>query len=248
MIYAYADPALVSLQIIHAVRHRLARFGNQEVMHADRLWAAFRSPVAPGILEIADEFLLLRVHRDRWLHALLKASDLVVDILELRIPVMVLKAFPCFLIRLQAVPELVQQIGYRRVADIMPHGVQCDREVSHTLRRPTQRRIRLPCCGGLDQCVEIRQKRGVLLDHRFASTARSSLAVRTQRRVRLCFQFPQAALNRRPRYTGRTLNERDPPVSERPGLRRRPEALRPFRQHRGECLVLRPQRTDVHSE
>jgi len=72
-----------------------------------------RWPLAPAILELAHQLLLLRVHRDDWLRALLKAFDRRVDVLELSIPIRMVRSFFRLAFALQAVAGRVEQSPYR---------------------------------------------------------------------------------------------------------------------------------------
>lgn len=62
---AHADPALVACEIVNPVGDRFAQFRNQEVVYSDPFGASLRPPFAAWVLEVPDQLLLLRVHRDR---------------------------------------------------------------------------------------------------------------------------------------------------------------------------------------
>ena len=62
----------------------------------------------PPFLKVADQFLLLGVHRDHRLAALLEAIDHRVDVLELGIAIRMRSAFLGLAIALQAVPALLE--------------------------------------------------------------------------------------------------------------------------------------------
>ena len=64
MVDAHADPCGVRREIVDAVGNRLAELLVDEVVHADGNGLTGRLPLAPGVLEIADEFLLLRIDGD----------------------------------------------------------------------------------------------------------------------------------------------------------------------------------------
>ena len=85
VIDAHAHPALIQAQVKHPVRNDLAEFLINEVVDLHLFGLAAGMPLPPAILERADEFLLLGIHRDHRLAALLKAIDHGVDVLELRI-------------------------------------------------------------------------------------------------------------------------------------------------------------------
>ena len=69
VVAADADPGFVARHVVDAVRNRLADRVAGKVVDAHPLGLAGRLPLAPAILEIADQFLLLRVDRDHRLPA-----------------------------------------------------------------------------------------------------------------------------------------------------------------------------------
>ena len=69
----HADPTLVVDQIVDAVRNSLAELGILEVVDPDFFGLSLGAPRSASILEIPDELLLLRVHRDRRLPLALEA-------------------------------------------------------------------------------------------------------------------------------------------------------------------------------
>ena len=73
---------------------RLAQLRVEEVVDADLLGVALGLPLPAAVLEVADQFLLLGVHRDDRLAPPLERSDLAVDVLELGVAVGVRAALP----------------------------------------------------------------------------------------------------------------------------------------------------------
>ena len=61
---ADADPTLVPAQVIDPLGDGLAQLLVREVLGADLLRLAPAMPLPPGIAEIPDQFLLLRIDRD----------------------------------------------------------------------------------------------------------------------------------------------------------------------------------------
>jgi hypothetical protein len=86
----------------------------------DQLGLALRLPLAPAVLEVPDQLLLLGVDRDDRHTALDAVLGLGVDVLELRVAIRVLRALDGLVRRLQAVPVLAQQLGDRLVAERDP--------------------------------------------------------------------------------------------------------------------------------
>src|SRR5205807_3285328 len=76
-------PAIIHRQIVDASGRHLAELLVREVMNLDLLRRPARLPLSPWILEIPDQFSLLRVHRDDRLTLFLKGAHLLVDIPEL---------------------------------------------------------------------------------------------------------------------------------------------------------------------
>ena len=89
-------------------------------MHAHLFRIALSAPFAAGVLEIADQFLLLRVDRYGRLVLGHRRLDRVVDDPELRVAVGIVGAFAGLAIGLQAELLLLQQLADNRVADLVP--------------------------------------------------------------------------------------------------------------------------------
>ena len=61
----WADPARIGGQIIDAIGNRPAKLLDQEVVDPHRLGIALRSILPAVVLEVADQFFLLRIDRGR---------------------------------------------------------------------------------------------------------------------------------------------------------------------------------------
>ena len=155
-------------------------------MHADVRRRARGAPFPTDVLEIADQFLLLRVDGNRRAMLVLKPADLVVEIPKLRIPIRMRRAFARLAVRLQRVARVVQEIGHQPVADRMACRLQRSRQPPDTLGRPAQRRVRIARRGGLHQRLQIPHQRRVLRLGAFASAAhtRRERSVNTGRTAR----------------------------------------------------------------
>jgi hypothetical protein len=181
VIDADTHPAFVARQVVDAIRDSFPTLGNQKIVDPYRFGAAPRAPLAPRILEIANQLLLLRVDGDRRAMLALKALDLVVQVPKLGIAVRMLGPLTRLAICLQAVPGLVQQVLHEAVAHLVAHGLQLGRQMAHALRRPTQRRVGIARGGGFDQPVEIVREPRVLLDRALAPAAGPARAFWPQR-------------------------------------------------------------------
>jgi hypothetical protein len=88
-----ADEAGVGGHIVHAIRHDLAELLVLEVVYVHPLGIAFRAIIGSAILEVADQFLLLRVDGDDRLMLSLRRNGFRVDVFELGIAVGMMRAF-----------------------------------------------------------------------------------------------------------------------------------------------------------
>ncbi len=110
------DPAGVAGDVVDAVGDRLLdiRAAEEEVvvLHLNRL--ALGVPFPPRHRQVPQLLPLLRVHADHRLAVLLVVGDLLVDVVELAIPIRVLGAFPRLGVALQAEARRLQQSTHRR--------------------------------------------------------------------------------------------------------------------------------------
>ena len=74
MVDADADPAFVVGEVVDPIGDRLADLAVEKIMDADRDGLPVGPPFATGILKVADQFLLLRIDRDRGLPVLMDDS------------------------------------------------------------------------------------------------------------------------------------------------------------------------------
>jgi hypothetical protein len=84
------------------------------------LWAAIRAPV----LEIADQFILLGIDRDRRLAGRQRRLHPIIDVAELCIAIRMTGPFARLAVGLQAVIELMQQFADHRTTDLVAHIAQ----------------------------------------------------------------------------------------------------------------------------
>jgi hypothetical protein len=137
MIDPHADPTLVGRLVIHAIGGDLAQFLILEVLAADLFRRALGLPFPPGVLEIPDQFLLLRVHGHDRLSPPLERTDLLGDVLELSIPVGVGVAFPVLAVDLEVVTRRLEQSGHRLMAHLVALINQGLRQISCALASPS---------------------------------------------------------------------------------------------------------------
>jgi len=200
---ADAHPAGVAGDVVDAIRHGAAEFGDLEVMHAHRLGVAFRAQLSASVLEIVDQFLFLGIDRDRGFARFEGRRHLGVDVIELRVAVGCLAALAGLAVALQAVVERSQQIGDDVVADTMAHCPQRLGQIAQAAAGPQQRRLRIAARCRFDQTPQIGQQRGVGLGQLLAPAARAAHAPRRRDAGRVVKQFGQAPIDLSPPLTGR---------------------------------------------
>src|SRR6266851_6907412 len=122
MIDPQTHPPFVAVEIVDAVRDRLPLRRDHEIVHPDAVRCSRGAPGPARVLEVPDQFLLLRIYRDRGLPQPLKPAHLPGDVAELPVAIRVLRTFLRLGVPLQAVAQFVEQFGDHRVADLMPHA------------------------------------------------------------------------------------------------------------------------------
>src|SRR6202042_1522643 len=200
------DPARVGRHIINSIRHGAAEFLDQKVVHAHLFRIALATPFPAGVLEIADQFLLLGIDGyDRLVLADGRFHGLVDDP-ELRVPVGIVGALARLAVGLQAELLLLQQFANHRVADLVPKLAQFVRKAAQALAGPAQRRHRIAARVGLDQRVQVVEKTGIRFTQRFAAPTRPRSATGRRRGRRFQFLHPPSdragGAPRHPRHRG----------------------------------------------
>jgi hypothetical protein len=137
MIDPHADPTFVGRLVVDAIRCDLAQFFILEIFATDLFRRSLGEPFSPGVLEIPDQFLLLRVDRHDGSSSSLERTDLLGDVLELSIPVGVGGPFPGLAIDLEVVTRLLEQPGHRLMADPMALIDEGLRQISCALAGPS---------------------------------------------------------------------------------------------------------------
>ena len=231
-----AHPRFVALQIIHAVRHRLAFARIRKVVRIDLARLTFAAPRLPRILKISQVFLLFGIDRDGRLIAPLLHLHARVDVPELCVSVRMRLAFPRLAIGLQTVARLLQQV---------PHGCRsycislcCERlgQLPCALASPLQRRHGVAATLRFYQTLQCRDQIGHL---RFRTLAAPSLAPLTSHRSRIAApQFLDAAPNRALCQARRLADGRNPASSQRHRLHSRPPPSPTLRQITRQPLIL----------
>src|SRR6266568_6316523 len=224
---ADADEAVVGGEVIHAVRNRLADRVGREVVDVDQFGLALRIPLAPRVLEVADQFLLLGVDGDDRHTALDAVLGLGVDVLELRVAIRVLGAFDGLVRRLQAVAVVAKEPGDRPVADLdVVLREQFLGQHHRALARPAQRRLGVAACDRVDELLERGPHLGVQDFERSLAGTTPNLDDVLGPRARACLVSTLA--HRADRHSGRARHHGHAAVPDRTRLRARPKSPRAF--------------------
>src|SRR5271165_509391 len=102
------DPTLVGGDVVDPIGRDLPQSLDFEVVDPDRLRLALAAQLSTAVLEVAHQFLFLRVDRDRRLAGGECGLHPGIDILELRIAVGMLRAFAGLAVGLTAIVQLAQ--------------------------------------------------------------------------------------------------------------------------------------------
>ncbi len=143
MVNTHAHPASILAHVVDAIRSDASQLGNDEVMDPHRLRVSLESKLSAPVFEVPHQLLLLSIDRDDRLTLPQEASDLAVDMLKLSIAIRMRRAFQSLGICLQAIAQLVQQLGHQTVADAVTTTAQLLGQFAHALASPAQRRLRV---------------------------------------------------------------------------------------------------------
>ncbi len=138
VVLPHGDPARLVRHLIHPIGYRLAHAQMGKVVTLDLGWVAGGMPFAAGVFEVAQEFPFLRIHRNHGHAVGVPGLRPVGDMLELGIPVGVLRPFQPLAVGLQAVAPLLQQGRNRGGPRPMPSSAQFSGQLDGTLGRPEQ--------------------------------------------------------------------------------------------------------------
>ena len=167
---------MVCGDVVNAVRRHLAEFRDLEIVHPYRFRISGTAQLATGILEVPDEFFLLRVHRDRRLAGTDRRLHRAVDVVELRIAIRVLATFPGLAVALAAVVQLAQQIGHHPLAGLEALLGQRLDQIAQAAADPAKWRTGIAANGVLDQGFEGCRQAWLVFDRTLASATRTANA------------------------------------------------------------------------
>src|SRR5208337_1929374 len=210
---AEIDPSGVGSDVVDPVGYGLAEFGDDEVMHPDRLGLTLGPQLPPAILEVADEFLLLGIDRDRRLAGSLEGSHLGIDVLELGVAVGVAGALARLGIGLQAEAQATQQAADQLLASREASLAQRCRQMALTLAHPQQGGRGIAANRRLHQLVQGGQNPRLRLDRWLAAATRTTHPPAELLNARP--QVSQATINRATRNPGCARDRNHPAVTGR---------------------------------
>jgi hypothetical protein len=245
MIDSNAHPALIAFEVIHAIGNGLSLPRNNEVVNPYSPGTALPAPFPARILEISNQFLLLRIHRNNRLAGSVVSDCLPIDVFELRIAVRVLFSFPCFAIGLQTVALSPQDLSHDRKTHGMSHLLKPLGQETKALGRPSKRRFRVSSCAGFHQRLQVRNQPGVLLHKLFATSPQTadSRRIRAGHSAKNLFQTLSNGAACHPRNSG---DHSDAAISQCFGFGGRINPPAPFVQRRRQSQKFLFQRFDVH--
>jgi hypothetical protein len=129
------------------------------------------APLPALVLVVPDQLLLLRVHGDDWSAPGQRPADLIIDVLELRIAVGMIRAFLSLPVALEAVVHRTQELRDLLMTDRMVLAGEFRRERPRALARPAQGRLRVASRQRLHQGLQRSRQLGVAHQERVASPA-----------------------------------------------------------------------------
>ncbi len=238
MVGAHVHPAGVGCQVIDPVGDRLAQVLVGEVVGGDLGRLALRPPFPAAVLIRPDQLLLLGVHADHRVTGVLMGTGLLIDVAELRVPVRVLAALDGLGVALQAEPLRPQQVTHGVRADLMALAGQFLRQRAGRLRRPPQRRHRIPPLHRLHQRQQRQAQPRIQLGGPLAPPARPP---RPAQRLSPRVQLIHSQRHRGLADPGSPGHQPDPAMAQRPGLRSHQEPPLPLIQMREDRPELRRQ-------
>ena len=155
--------------VVNAIGIRARNVGGGKVVasHHDRLFRG--TPLLPRVGIVAEEFLLLRVHRNHRTAVRQTPLHCRVDVAELRVTVRMVSPLLSLPIALQAIVEVVKDLGHFRMADRVFHSGEFFRNRPRALANPPERRLRVAPCLVLDQLFQGVHQPRVRHRHRLAS-------------------------------------------------------------------------------
>ena len=238
---ADVDIPLVELEVVDAVGDRLAELLVLEVVDAHELWLALQMPLAPAVLEVADQLLLLAIDRNHGPAGNDRRLRGLVDVLKLGVAVGMGGPLLGLDVGLQRVAQQPHQHRHRREVRLVARLAQRTSDLTHTLGSPPQKRLRITPAVLVNQPLDGIQNLRVALQQRLATSTHTTHPPRQKALTRL--ELGDALTDRRHRYTRRPRSRCDATKPRGTRLTRRPQpplTLVQLRRHRPEPLTNTP--------
>jgi len=150
-----AHPSAIGADVVDPVRNRLAQFRDREIVGPHRFGLAPRAPGSTRILEVANQFLLLGIDRNRRLILGQRRVDRLVEVLELSVAVGMMQSFAGLAVRLKAIAAGAQYRADAGMTDTMTQIVQGSGDLPKALDRPAQRLLGIAALRRSDDPLEI---------------------------------------------------------------------------------------------
>src|SRR2546426_6238745 len=225
MVRADIDKAGVAADVVNAKGIGPRHLGRGKVVPAYRRRLFGGPPLLADVGVIPDQFFLLGINRDHWMLVPQASFHGGGDVAELRVAVrMVVVALLGLTVALEAVVEVVQQLGDLHVADRMILPGQFFRNGSRALTGPAQRRLRVAPRVVLDEGFQRVQELRVRHGDRFATRSRTADPAGGQHHT--VSNLLDAFGDPLTRQSARTADETDASMAQCDRLTGRHEALR----------------------
>src|SRR6266545_6091565 len=176
------------------------------------------SPLPALVLVIPNQLLLLRVHGDDRSARGQRPADVIVDVVELRVAVWMIRSFLGLPVPLQAVVHLAKELRDLLMADRMVMARELRRQRTRALAGPAQRGLRVAPCQRLHQGLQRPRQLGVANQERVASSAGTP---DTSGRDRVLFQLADALGDSDAGQSTSAADPRDTPIAVLHGFVRR---------------------------
>ena len=228
--------ARVASDVIDAIGVGPWHVGGRKIMrtYPPRLFRG--TPLLAGIVEVADELLLLRIHGDHRAAVPEAAFHRGVDVPKLRIPVRMVPPLFRVPVALEVVVEPPQELRHLRMADPMVSPPQGRGDGPRALTNPPQGRFRIAARLGIDHRFQgVHEARVRHRDGRASGAGAPDPAGHHRGPL---FNLTDALGNRVPSKTAGSMDETHATIAQRHRFTRRHKAPRALVQQRPHRLEL----------
>ena len=213
-------------------------------MNPHRLGLAFGAQFPAAVLEVSDQFLLLRVDRDGRLAGRLKATHLGIDVLELGIAIGMAGPLARLAVGLKRETETPQQPADQLMAGRKAALGQRAGEMPLAPADPQQRRLRIAANGRLDKLGKRFEQSGLPVNRCLA--AAPGPADPPAEMVLAAAKLDQSATDRAARHRGRRAYRLDAAAARRQRFARRNQPPTPLVKERRDRVKARLDGGDIN--